>query len=73
MFFRRGKPSYSIGGPSPKIPKLEMGLPVEEPEPKADAVIVENGKYNNIMSPDRLITYLLFRARVSEIKNRYFE
>ncbi|XP_075148063.1 brf RNA polymerase III subunit [Haematobia irritans] len=37
----RGKPSYSIGGPSAKIPKLEMGLPVAEPEPKDD-VIVEN-------------------------------
>ncbi|XP_058980034.1 transcription factor IIIB 90 kDa subunit [Musca domestica] len=38
----RGKPSYSIGGPSAKIPKLEMGLPVGEPEPKEDAVVVEN-------------------------------
>ncbi|XP_073816123.1 brf RNA polymerase III subunit [Musca autumnalis] len=38
----RGKPSYSIGGPTPKIPKLEMGLPVGEPEPKDDAVVVEN-------------------------------
>lgn len=41
--FSRGKPSYSIGGPSAKIPKLEMGLPVGEPEPKEDAVVVENG------------------------------
>ncbi|XP_061391459.1 transcription factor IIIB 90 kDa subunit [Musca vetustissima] len=38
----RGKPSYSIGGPSAKIPKLEMGLPVAEPEQKDDAVVVEN-------------------------------
>ncbi|XP_065371662.1 transcription factor IIIB 90 kDa subunit [Calliphora vicina] len=38
----RGKPAYSIGGPSAKIPKLEMGLPVAEQEEKPDAVIVEN-------------------------------
>ncbi|TMW48186.1 hypothetical protein DOY81_006732 [Sarcophaga bullata] len=37
----RGKPSYSIGGPSAKIPKLEMGLPVGEQEEKAADVVVE--------------------------------
>uniref|UniRef100_A0A1I8NS50 B-related factor 1 n=1 Tax=Stomoxys calcitrans TaxID=35570 RepID=A0A1I8NS50_STOCA len=38
----RGKPSYSIGGPAAKIPKIEVGLPVAEPEAKEDGVIVEN-------------------------------
>ncbi|KAI8130650.1 hypothetical protein FF38_05020 [Lucilia cuprina] len=38
----RGKPAYTIGGPSAKIPKLEMGLPVAEHEQKPDDVIIEN-------------------------------
>lgn len=49
LYYSRGKPLYSIGGPIPKIPKLEMGLPVAEPEPKDDAVIIENGNFYTIL------------------------
>uniref|UniRef100_A0A1B0G543 Cyclin-like domain-containing protein n=1 Tax=Glossina morsitans morsitans TaxID=37546 RepID=A0A1B0G543_GLOMM len=37
----RGKPSYTIPGPPAKISKLELGLPVAEPESKPEPIVLD--------------------------------